>query len=117
MEFHQGQKIKVKFPFYMGTHDGYDACGEFYSDDVWIPGCKERPLPPDDSELVADDVGVMVLTIVDIHKPGRYPERIFYTRKWVDPDGKEFGSGKLNITTTPTFKRRAAGYYYPYIVL
>lgn len=42
---------------------------------------------------------------------------MFYTRKWVDPDGVEFGKNKLHITTLATFRRRAAGYYHEYRLL
>ncbi|MCP5080007.1 MAG: hypothetical protein GY951_18425 [Psychromonas sp.] len=103
----------VEYPFYMGDHSRY-IDGEFVPDEVWIPGCKVVDCPPDDAELIADAMGEMILTIVDIYKPGRYPERVFYTRKWVDPDGGKFGAGKLHITTTPTFKKRTLGYYHEY---
>ena len=29
-----------------------------------------------------------LLTVVDIHKPGRFPTRVFYTRQWKDPTAK-----------------------------
>lgn len=112
-----GEDFKIKFPFYLGTHSGYDLCGDPYTDEVWIPGCKSQDVYPDDCELVADGEGEMILSIVDIHKPGRYPERVFYTRKWIDPDGNEFGATKLRIITTQTFKRRASAYYHEYRVL
>jgi len=117
MGLHIGQKIKVEFPFYTGVHEGYDCTGDFYSRDVWIPGCKQEPVSQEDFEFVAEGLGEMVLEIIDIHKPGKYPERVFYTRRWIDPDGDEFGAGKLHITTTPTFKKRAAGYYHNFRVL
>jgi len=117
MELHNGQHIRVKFPFYTGTHEWYAVTGEYYSDYVWIPGCKSEPTASGDHELVAEGIGEMILKVVDIHKPGRYLERVFYTRRWVDPDGNEFNAGKLHITTIGTFKRRAAGYYHAYRVL
>ena len=116
MELHIGQIIKVEFPFYVGKHVKHDFDG-IYEDEVWIPGCKDSLLPPDDFELIAEGMGKMILEIVDIHKPGKYPERVFYTRRWVDPEGNEFGARKLHITTTPTFKRRAASYYHPYRII
>ena len=116
VNLYKGQRIRVEFPFYMGAHERRDACGDIYSDELWIPGCRNEPLPPDDSEFVADAMGVMILGIIDIHKPGKYPERVFYTRRWIDPEGNEFGAGKLHITTTATFKKRARGYYSEYRV-
>lgn len=116
MDLQPGQQMKVEFPFYIGTHVKHDIDGP-YEEELWIPGCKSKHVYPDDSEFVADGLGEMILEIVDIHKPGKYPERVFYTRRWIDPEGNEFGAGKLHITTTPTFKRRAAGYYHAYRVL
>lgn len=116
MELEIGKNYEVKFPFVGIVYNVYDHDG-LYQDEGWKPGCRSEPVHPDDFELVADGEGEMILTIVDIHKPGKYQERVFYARKWRDPDGKEFGSGRLHITTTTTFKRRAAGYYHAYRVL
>ena len=112
-----GQTINVKFPFHLKVWAKHDVGGEVYPEETWVPGCRDEIKYPDDSERVADGMGEMILDVVDIHKPGRYPERVFYTRKWIDPDGNEFSSGRLQITTIPTLKKRAAGYYYPYRVL
>jgi hypothetical protein len=50
--------------------------------------------------------GRQILTVVDIYKPGRFPTRVFYTMKWVTPDGK----GGLKMTTVDAFRRRALGF-------
>lgn len=115
MDITAGQEFRVKFPFVADVFSGHDVDGP-YQEDTWRPGVRSIDVYPDDSEFVADAEGEMILTVVDIYKPGKYPERVFYTRSWVDPDGKEFGKGKLFIATTPTFKRRASGYYHPYRV-
>ena len=112
-----GQEFVVKFPFVETDYTYYDVVTECVQcEETWRPGTNSEDIPPEDTGAVADGEGEMILTIVDIHKPGRYPERVFYTRKFVDPDGKLFGSNKLHITTTPTFKKRAAGYYHAYRV-
>ncbi len=117
MKLHNGQHIRVKFPFYTGAQEEGDVTSECCSDDVWIPGCKSEPTASGDHEFVAEGIGEMILKVVDMHRPGRYQERVFYTRRWVDPDGNEFNAGKLHVTTIGTFKRRAAGYYHAYRVL
>lgn len=116
MDIYPGQQFEVKFPFVLDTYTRWNG-GDPETEETWKPGCRDEGCPPDDTELVADAEGEMILTVIDVHKPGHYPERVFYTRKWRDPDGKEFGATKLHITTTPTFKRRASGYYYPYRTL
>ncbi len=103
-----GQVIKVEYPFYVG---------EYFADLTWVPGCRDLPIYPDDSERVADGMGEMHLEIIDIHKPGKYPERVFYLRRWVDPGGEIFGKTRLRITTTSAFKRITSGYYYKYRIL
>jgi hypothetical protein len=115
MNVEAGKEYRVKFPFCMAHWEDFSS-GELEAKECWRPGVKSIPVY-DDFEDVAEAEGEMVLTVVDIHKPGRFPERVFYTRRWVDPDGNEFGKNKLHITTTPTFKRRAAGYYHEYRVL
>ena len=116
MELKIGKQYKVKFPFVGTVYNGYDHDG-YFQEESWKPGCRSEQVDQYDFEFVADGEGVMILTIIDIHKPGKYPERVFYTRKWRDPEGKEFGAMKLHITTTPTFKRRASGYYHAYRIL
>lgn len=116
MELQEGNIYTVTFPFVGDVYHGFDACGPFDTE-TWRPGCRSEHVYPDDCEFVADAEGQMTLTIISIHKPGKYPERIFYTRKFIDPEGKEFGATKLRMTTAIAFKRRAAGYYHPYRVL
>lgn len=109
----EGDVFVVEYPFIrvnisLMTEDG------FYETESWKPGTNEEFVYPDDSEAVADGIGKMILSVVDVHKPGKFPERVFFTRKWVDPDGKEFGKNLLKIMVTPAFKRRASGFMYEY---
>lgn len=109
----KGRQYRVKFPFVTEVYNGLDEDAP-HQDETWRPGVRFEACSPEDFEAIAEAEGEMILTVIDIHKPGRYPERVFYTRKWIDPDGKEFGDEKLRITTTPTFRKRAAGYYHDY---
>ena len=63
-----------------------------------------------DQVAIADGMGQMVLEVVSRHKPGKFPERTFFLRSFVDPNGRAFGKARLRVTTTPAFKRMAAGY-------
>lgn len=98
----------VDFPFRKGMHHGYDADGPF-EESTWIPGC-DAENNYDDFDLVADGMGKMVLTEISRHKPGKYPERVFYVREWIDPQGFRFGKKKLRITAASNFKKLAGGY-------
>jgi hypothetical protein len=83
---------------------------------TWRPGVKWVQ-NYDDSDAVAEGMGAMLLTVIDVHKPGRFPARVFFTRQWRDPDGKVFGKGALRITTVPAFRRRAKGYMHEFELL
>lgn len=112
-DFIAGQIVVVPHPFVRDTFTVHESDGDgwsSYEKPTWKPGTRGEMVPPDDSEMVADGMGSQILTIVSIHKPGRFPERIFYTRRWRDPDGKEFGKGALRIKTAQAFARMARGY-------
>ena len=109
-------EYRVKFPFVMKDATKFGFNGEVEAEECWVPGCNNEYVYPDDIGMIADAEGEMVLTVIDIHKPGRFPARVFYTRKFINPDGDEFGKNKLHMTTVPTFKRRASGYYFEYSV-
>ena len=105
----------VKFPFVRSSYVDWSD-GEGIEVKFWQPGTRVEMVYPDDTELFADGEGKMVLKVISIHKPGKYPERIFYTRKFIDPDGKFFGKGNLHIAVVSKFRRLAESYYYDYTV-
>lgn len=65
---------------------------------------------PPDIEAVADAMGAQVITVVSVHRPGRFPTRVFYTRQWRDPDGKLFGKGNLRVLSIHHFRTLTRGY-------
>lgn len=110
-EFTTGQEFRNAYPFVKDTYGEYNG-EEFVEKPTWKPGCRYEACGyyGDDSEAVADGQGEQILTVVDVHKPGRYPERVFYTVAWVDPNGRKFGKGKLHIATVEKFRRRTRGF-------
>jgi hypothetical protein len=80
----------------------------------WRPGTESDSDGGYDVQEAADAMGSMVLTVVDVFKPGRYPARVFYTRQWIDPDGKVFGKSALRMTTVNAFLRRTKGYMHDF---
>lgn len=113
-----GQVIEVpNYPFVRTSWNKPVWDGEGYSEEAyegWKPGCKSVSDGGYDFDLVADGIGAMILTVVSIHKPGRFPERVFFTRQWRDPDGNVFGNKKLRMATTQTFKRRSIRYLHEF---
>lgn len=112
-----GDVFRVRYPF---VRCKATICGEDGPEEIdsWRPGVSIELWGPegDDTEIVANGEGEMVLTVIDVHKPGRFPTRVFYTRKFIRPDGASFGKGGLRMTTVEAFKRRAAGYQLAYAV-
>ena len=94
----------------------------YYRTEGWRPGCTAEEDERDEhgypsNVVVADGTGSMVLEVVATFKPGRFPERVFYTRRWVDPDGREFGKpNKLRVTTAAHFRRLLKGYRHDFEV-
>lgn len=90
------------------------VCGEDGPEEIksWRPGVLIESCGPygEDTDIVANGEGEMVLTVIDVHKPGHFPRRVFYTRAFVSPDGHTFGKRGLRITTVDAFRRRCAGY-------
>lgn len=112
-----GQEFKNTYPFIRDTYTAFDEEGE-YQRKTWRPGVSMEAYGPygDEVDILAHGEGFQILTVVDVHKPGRYPTRVFYTRSWIDPDGKAFGKPRLRIATVEQFKRLSAGFRYAYDV-
>ncbi len=104
-----GAFIEVAHPFVREEYNGLDEDGPF-TRMSWKPGVRFELVAPDDGAAFADGIGKQVLTIVSVHKPGKYPERVFYTRRWESPDGHQFGKTKLRVTTTGAFRTLIRGY-------
>ncbi|MDN8612740.1 hypothetical protein [Variovorax ginsengisoli] len=118
METHE-----IAFPFvkesYSGPMDGVvvdDA-------DTWRPGTRREWSSGGDAYYqdveewwAADGHGKMVLQVVGRFKPGKYPERTFYLRSFIDPTGRQFGKDKLRVISSAAFKRMLKGYRHEYMI-
>lgn len=103
MEITPGASINGDYPFTRSTYTSYEENGPI-DEKSWRPGCYMVPYGPEEVEYVADAIGQIVLTFIAKFKPGKYPERVFYIREWISPDGKRFGKKKLRITTKQAFR-------------
>lgn len=116
-----GDTIKIPYPFCLEEVElsGDDGEGNWgsYKTKSWIPKTRSVLVYPDDAEEVADGIGEQILTIVGIYQPTGFPTRVFFTRKWKDPDGKEFGKNKCHIKTKASFTKLTKGFAYPFRVL
>lgn len=105
-----GDVFEVEYPFVRVTYEAFDEEGT-QTLLTWKPGCQYEYIGPEgETEAVYDGMGKQVLTVVDTFKPGHYPMRVFYTRKWIAPDGREFGRSNLRICTLEKFNRLTRGF-------
>lgn len=100
-----GDVFKVKHPF---VFEDYALS--------WKPGTIAQHEGPNGerSPGVAHGNGFQVLTVVSLHRPGPYPTRVFYTRKWIDPNGGEFGKRDLLCKSVSAFRQIIKGYRWAY---
>lgn len=108
-----GEVFTVPYPFVRDVYNQVDSDedGVTFTDvPTWKPGVRFEDVGEGWVDSIADGMGAMRLTVVSVHKPGRYPTRVFFTRQWVDPDGKVFGKGKLHIASLEKFRRLSRGY-------
>lgn len=106
-----GDVFKIAHPFVREDFNGPDGLVK-----TWKPGTRQET--PDDVNFftIADGEGLQVLTVVSLHRPGSYPTRVFYTRKWIDPSGGEFGKRDLHCKGVSAFRQIIKGYRWPYEV-
>lgn len=108
-----GAFFEARYPFVRDTYSGFD--GEDYSEiSTWKPGTRAVAVGPEDAEMVADAEGSIILTVVGVYKPGRFPTRVFFTRRWRNPDGHEFGKGSCRMATVSKFYELTRGFRHEY---
>jgi len=107
-----GKTYKIKYPFVRTKYFDF-TCEDDAPKDGWRPGVEFASGDEWDGCFYADGKGYQVLQVVDVHKPGKYRTRVFYTRSWIDPDGVEFNKPGLRIMAMSGFKNLLKGYRYP----
>lgn len=111
----EGMIFRAPYPFVRDKVTLMDADG--YSEvATWKPGTRMEWIAPDDTECVADAVGEIILTVISVHKPGRFPTRVFFMRRWRSPAGREFGKGACRCVTSEKFRRLAKGYAHEFAI-
>jgi hypothetical protein len=107
-----GAFMEARYPFIRDAEGALSEIFDGYS--PWKPGVRPEHIGPDDYGMVADAEGTIILTVVATYKPGRFPTRVFFTRRWRDPDGREFGKSALRMATVANLYALARGYRHEY---
>jgi hypothetical protein len=113
VKYSAGQKFEACYPFTRTTYTDFDEEGPFEVAS-WKPRIEYVERGPEDTEAIAHGEGKVLLEVIDSHRPGKYPARVFFTRRWRDPDGKVFGNTALRIKTSQAFGRLTKGYRHEY---
>jgi hypothetical protein len=104
-KYTQGQEFRVKAMFYIGDV-GFMEGEDYIQKKDWIPGFVREALDNGGEYKWFNGYGHVTYTVVSFHSlPRPYPDRVFYTRKFTNPDGVEFGKSKLLIRTAGRFKQ------------
>ena len=108
-----GQELRAAYPFTRTTYDDYegiDTVGLPEQKPTWRPGVEHDQDNYGNTTTYADAMGEVIYTVIAVFKPGSFPARVFFVRKWQDPDGKVSGKGKLHIPTQQNFRLLTKGY-------
>jgi hypothetical protein len=103
------QQVEFPYPFVSEEFQQIDEDGSA-AVQTWRPGVRYVDDRYGDSKAIADGIGAQIITVVARFKPDGWPERVFYTRQWKDPDGKLFGKRRLHIRAAAQFTELTRGY-------
>jgi hypothetical protein len=106
-----GDVFEIPHPFVREKYNTMDDEGVCESE-YWRPGVRMIENGRGHPDYRCDGKGVQILSVVSVHKPGKYLERVFYTRRWRTPDGIEFGKRKLWVKARSAFIVLLSGYRY-----
>lgn len=110
-----GAVFRGPYPFVRDKYTDFNGDG-FSEIQTWKPGAVFQNTHGGDSECIANGVGEIILTVVSTHKPAHFPTRVFFTRRWRGPDGKEFGKPRCLCVTLEKFRRLAKSYQFEFVV-
>lgn len=121
VQIEPGAEFVFSYPFIRAWYDELIAAPEGFDTvqrPCWKPGVEFVCDARGETYAEAHGEGFQRVAVVSVHRPSvRYPERVFYTRQWEDPDGKRWGKPSLKIKTIAAFRSLVAGYRHQYEVV
>ncbi|MDR0216171.1 MAG: hypothetical protein LBJ15_19550 [Comamonas sp.] len=108
---------EIKVPFHhwgRGEEDGFTPGCEHVMGEEYTGHVDGEARYHEAGYYVATDWGCMLITEIQrVSIPG-YEDRIFYTRRWRDPLGNEFGKRDLKCKGARAFKQMLKGWRHPF---
>jgi len=81
----------------------------------WKPGCRwDRSVARYDRVGKCDAMGTMLVSVKGVYTPPSYPTRVFFTKRWIDPSGSEFGRNTLRCYALGAFTYLVKGFKHPF---
>jgi len=77
----------------------------------WTIGCEIE-----DGTWYCQGEGLKIIEEISRYTPPRYGEKVFFTVRYIDPDGNDTSRKKLKMLGAKAFERRVSGFYHPYEV-
>jgi hypothetical protein len=118
-EIEPGATFTALYPFTRTEVELWDTDG-LSTVPSWRPGARAQVYTgPDSAAPACHAEGQAEYHVISRHKPGRFPERVFYTRVFITPGGFRFDGPKsraLRWATVAQFKRMIAGHPFDYVV-
>lgn len=112
-EIFDGAQFVRTHPFTLDTTGAYK----------WRPGAWEKEPRAAQGYWERDDIaachglGFVYFTVISVHKPGRYPTRVFYSRHHVTPDNEVLPESGCLCVTMEKFNRLRKDFQVPYVVV
>lgn len=108
-----GEVFEFPYPFVRATYEALnlDVDGMSVTEvPTWKPGVRFEDAGMGWVNAHADGCGAQIVTVVGVYQPKGFPTRVFYVRRWRNPDGKEFGKGLCRMKTIGAFRSLVRGY-------
>lgn len=84
----------------------------------WRPGAWNTDTRGVDEALAACTAeGRVKFTVISLHRPPGYPERVFFKREFTCPDGTRYAPGKLHNCIRRKFIKDVAAFPFEYVVV
>lgn len=119
IDIEPGAVFTARYPFTRTEVELWDADGPS-TVPAWRPGARAQVYTgPDSADPACHAEGLAEYRVISRHKPGRFPERVFYTRVFITPDGFRFNGPKsraLRWATAARFRRMISGHPFEYVV-
>jgi len=111
--FQPGDVFERPHPFTLVVEHDHDPDAAF---ERWRPGAWNVDSAGEDVLTSCTAMGRVKFTVVSIHRPPGYRERVFFKREFTTPEGKRYAPGRLMNCITRKFRKDISAFPFPFDV-